>query len=150
MIHTKVIGERTKIYDPELSNIRADSIGSDCILHSHIWVGEGVVIGNNVKVQAFTFIPAGVTIEDNVFIGPHVVFTNDKRPRVEKDRGDMHWSPEKTLVKSGASIGANSTILPGVVIGQGAQIGAGSVVTKDIPDNVIAYGVPATVRERKL
>ena len=148
MVKTTIIGEGTKIYDPELSNIRAESIGKNCVLHSHIWIGEGVTIGDNVKIQAFAFIPSGVTIEDNVFIGPRVTFTNDKHPEVSKER-KTNWTPEKTLICNGARIGASATILPGITIGRNATIGAGAVVTKDIGPNVVACGNPATVRAGK-
>jgi len=139
VIDTK-IGENTKIYDPELSNIRGATIGSNCVVHSHVWIGEGVIIGNNVKIQAFSFIPTGVIIEDDVFIGPRTTFTNDKYPPSNKNL----W--KTTRVKQGASIGASATILPGITIGQGAKIGAGAVVTKDIGDHVVACGIPATIK----
>jgi acetyltransferase-like isoleucine patch superfamily enzyme len=108
-----------------------------------VYVEEGVVIGNRVKIRPFTFIPTGVTIEDNVFIGPNVTFTNDKYPKI-----DANWTLLRTTIKKGASIGAGSVILP-VTIGKNSLIGAGSVVTKDIPDNVIAAGNPARVIESK-
>jgi UDP-2-acetamido-3-amino-2,3-dideoxy-glucuronate N-acetyltransferase len=97
-----------------------------------------------VKIRAFTFIPTGVVIEDDVFIGPHVTFTNDKYPKINTD-----WKLLKTVVKRGASIGGGSVILP-ITIGKNSLIGAGSVVTKDIPDNAIAVGNPAKiVRNRR-
>ena len=134
-------GENTKIYNPELSNIRDGvEIGDNCTLHSHIWIGENVKIGNNVRIQAFSFIPEGVIIEDDVFIGPRVTFTNDKYPPSSKEE----WKP--TIVKRGASIGASVTILPGVTIGENTMVGAGALVTKSLPPNVVACGVPATVR----
>lgn len=134
----------TKIYNQELSNIHSSvEFGKNCVIHSHVWIGEGVVIGNNVKIQAFSFIPSGVTIEDDVFIGPRVTFTNDKYP----PSGGKGWS--ETLVKQGASLGASVTVLPGLVIGENAKIGAGSVVTKDIPANVVACGNPARVKAGK-
>jgi len=132
------IGEGTKLWHEEYSNIGACTIGKNCIIHSHVWIADRVIIGNNVRVEAFAFIPEGVTIEDNVFIGPRVTFTNDKHPP------SKNW--QKTLVKVGASLGACVTVLPGVTIGREAVIGAGSLVTKDIPDKVVAYGVPAKVR----
>ena len=144
MVYNTTIGENTKVYDPELSNIRGAIIGSNCVLHSHIWIGEGVIIGDNVKIQAFSFIPDGVVIESNVFIGPRVTFTNDKYPKA-----DGSWEKKQTLVKSGASLGASVTVLPGVTIGRNARIGAGSIVTKDIPDNVVACGSPARIHAGK-
>ena len=145
-VKNTTIGKNTQIYDKHLSNIRGATIGDNCVVHSHVWIGEGVVIGNNVKIQAFAFIPSGVTIEDNVFIGPRVTFTNDKYPETIKDRGDKKWTPERTIVRRGASIGASATILPGIEVGQNAKIGAGSVVTKDVPANVVVCGVPARIQ----
>ena len=134
-------GVNTKIYDPELSNIRDGvEIGDNSVLHSHIWIGENVKIGNNVRIQAFSFIPEGVIIEDDVFIGPRVTFTNDKYPPSSKEE----WKP--TIVKRGASIGASVTILPGITIGEGARIGAGAVVTKNVEPYTVVCGNPATPR----
>lgn len=134
-----MIGKGTKVWKQELSNISDKAtIGENCVLHSHIWIGDDVKIGNNVKIQAFSFIPNGVEIEDNCFIGPRTTFTNDKYP----PSGKVY----KTLIKQGASIGASTTIICGVVIGSNSKIGAGSLITKDIPDNAIAYGVPAKVK----
>lgn len=127
-----------KIYQPELSNIRTTDIGENCTIHSHVWIGDKVKIGNNVRIQAFSFIPNGVRISDNVFIGPHVCFTNDKHPPANSDE---LWEP--IIVRNGASIGANATILPGVTIGVGAMIGAGSVVTKNVPAGETWVGNPA-------
>ena len=132
------IGENTKIYHKELSNIQDCNIGSNCKIHSHVWIGDWVIIGNNVKIQAFSFIPTGAIIEDDVFIGPRVTFTNDRELNV---KGSAYWKP--TVVKRGAKIGASVTIVAGVVIGEDAVIGAGSVVTKDVPPNTLVYGVPA-------
>lgn len=125
------------IYHKEKSVILDCKIGENTTVHAPVWIGNNVVIGNNCKIQAFAFIPDGVTLEDNVFIGPNVTFTNDKHPPSE------HWS--KTLVKMGAVIGAGTVILPGITIGEEATIGAGSVVTKDIPQLATAYGNPARV-----
>ena len=138
------VAKSTKIWHPELSNIHENAqVGEHCTIHSHCWIGEGVKIGNNVKIQAFSFIPDGVTIEDDVFIGPRVTFTNDKNPPSSKE----NWLP--TLVKKGASLGASVTVVCGVTIGENSKIGAGAVVTKDIPDNVVACGVPAKVMAGK-
>lgn len=131
------VGKNTKVWHVELSNIGQCTIGDNCRIHSHVWIGDNVVIGNRVKIQSFCFIPDGVTIEDNVFIAPSVCFTNDKHP----PSNGKSWS--KTLVKKGAVIGANATILPGITIGENALIGAGAVVTKDIPSNEVVVGNPA-------
>jgi acetyltransferase-like isoleucine patch superfamily enzyme len=112
-------------------------IGDDCTIHAPVWIGNNVLIGNRVKIQAFAFIPEGVTLEDDVFIGPHVTFLNDKLPP------STTWEP--TFVRAGASIGGGSTILPGVTIGEYALIGAGSVVTKDVPAKEMWAGNPASL-----
>jgi UDP-2-acetamido-3-amino-2,3-dideoxy-glucuronate N-acetyltransferase len=141
MINPQItVGPNTKIWHEHLSNIGACQIGDYCIIHSNVWIGNEVVIGDCVKIQAFSFIPTGVVIEDGVFIGPHVCFTNDKHP----PSGGKGWA--KTLVKSRAVIGANATILPGITIGEGSTIGAGSVVTKDVPDFATVYGNPARAK----
>ena len=114
-----------------------------------VYIDRDVTIGKNVKIQNNVSLFHGVTIEDNVFVGPHVCFTNDKNPRATDENGDLltdeGWEVSKTLVKIGASVGANSTICPGVTIGEYAMIGAGSVVTKDVKEFALAYGNPATV-----
>lgn len=138
--HAK-IGQGTKLWHPELSNIGGCEIGENCTIHSHVWIGNDVKIGNNVKIQAFSFIPDGVEIKDNAFIGPRVTFTNDRKPP------SSNWS--KTVVEEGASLGASVTVVCGVTIGRGSRIGAGAVVTKDIPDNVQACGVPARIMAGK-
>lgn len=131
-------GKNTIIWKPELSNIGHCIIGDECRVHSHVWIADNVQIGNQVRIQAFCFIPEGVTIEDQVFIGPRTTFTND---RSLECKGKKFWS--KTLVKKGAKIGASVTILAGVTIGENAVIGAGSVVTKDVSANTTVVGVPA-------
>jgi UDP-2-acetamido-3-amino-2,3-dideoxy-glucuronate N-acetyltransferase len=138
MIHKLAkVGAGTFIWHEQLSNIGAFECGTGCNIHSHVWIGDGVKIGNKVSIQAFTFIPVGVVIEDEVFIGPRVTFTNDHKP----PSYGKHW--RDTLVKKGASIGAGAVILAGVTIGENAVIGAGAVVTKNVPDGEVWVGNPA-------
>ena len=115
-------------------------------------IQKGVRIGKNCKISSHTFICEGVTIEDNVFVGHNVSFINDKMPRATNVDGSMQseadWKVVPTVVKKGASIGTSSTILCGVTIGENAIVGAGSVVTKDVPPNAIVAGVPARVRRK--
>lgn len=129
---------KTIIYHPELSNISdGASIGDNCKIHSHVWIGDNVKIGNNCKIQSFVFIPEGVIIEDDVFIGPHVCFTNDKNP----PSGKENW--QTTIIKKGAKIGAGAVILPGITIEENAMVGAGAVVTKNVLSNSTVVGNPA-------
>lgn len=139
MIHKMAkIGANTKFWYPELSNIGACIIGEDCVIHSHVWIADGVVIGNRVRIEAFSFLPPGVTIEDDAFIGPRVTFTNDKYPP-SPDKAS--WLP--TVIQMGASLGAGSIILPGVVVGPGGRVGAGAIVTKNVPAGGTWVGNPA-------
>jgi acetyltransferase-like isoleucine patch superfamily enzyme len=130
------IGKRTKVW--HYVNIFGSSIGEDCIIGSHSEVGYAV-IGDRCKIESGVFICKGVTLEDEVFVGPNVVFTNDRIPKVI----NLDWLITPTLIKKGASIGANSTIRCGVIIGENALIGCGSVVTKDIPAGEVWCGNPA-------
>ena len=132
------IGEGTVLHDQV--NLYKCKIGKNCKIDAFVYIEEDVVIGDNCKIRPFVFIPTGVTIEDNVFVGPNVSFTNDKYPRVKGE-----WKLLRTRVKKGASIGANSVILPGVTIGEDALVGAGSVVTKDVPSRAIVAGNPARI-----
>ena len=132
------IGPKTRVYDQV--NLYKCKIGKNTKIDAFVYVEEDVVIGNNCKIRPFAFIPTGVVIEDNVFIAPNVTFTNDKYPRSDGD-----WKLLKTTVKKYASIGAGSVINPGITIGENALIGAGSTVTRDVPDNAIALGNPARV-----
>jgi UDP-2-acetamido-3-amino-2,3-dideoxy-glucuronate N-acetyltransferase len=151
------LGTGVIVYHPDLVNLYGCEIGDNCKIGSFVEIRKQVKIGNNVKIQAFAFIPEGVTIEDGVFIGPHVCFTNDKYPRSVNPDGSLmnadDWEIIPTLVKQGASIGANATILCGITIGQYALVGAGAVVTGNVPAYAIIAGVPARlvgdVRERQ-
>lgn len=142
-----VIGKTTIIFHPELVNIYGCTIGEECKIGSFVEIKPNVIIGNRVKIEPFVFIPEGVTIEDGVFIGPHVTFTNDRFPAAVTKTGqlktDTDWSVEKTLVKSGAAIGAGATIRCGITIGENAMIGAGSVVTKSVEPHTTVVGNPA-------
>ena len=134
-----IIGENTKIW--HWSHISKNSkIGSNCTIGQNVFIGESVKIGNNVKIQNNVSVYEGVTIEDNVFCGPSVVFTNVKYPLATKKIDKKNY--KKTLIKKGATLGANSTILCGITVGENSMIGAGSVVTKDIKKDTIIVGKP--------
>jgi UDP-2-acetamido-3-amino-2,3-dideoxy-glucuronate N-acetyltransferase len=151
------LGKDVTIYHPELVNLYGCEIGDGCKVGAFVEIRKQVRIGRNVKIQAFAFIPEGVTVEDGVFIGPHVCFTNDKHPRAVNPDGSLmeadDWEIVPTVVRQGASIGANATIMCGVTIGEHAMVGAGGIVTRDIPAYAIVAGVPARVigdvRERQ-
>jgi len=132
------IGEDTIVRD--YVNLYGCKIGKGCKIAAFAEIQRGVVVGDRCKIEAFAFIPSGVTIEDEVFIGPHACFTNDKVPRAVGD-----WSIVPTVVRKGASIGANATVLCGVTIGEDAIVGAGAVVTKDVPPGSVVVGCPAKV-----
>lgn len=140
------IGAGTKIW--HLCHIMPRAkIGRQCILGAGVYIDAGVTIGDNVKIQNYVSVFHGVTIEDGVFIGPHVCFTNDLKPRAINPDGSLKsgadWVVSPTLVRRGAAIGANATIVCGVVIGAWAMVGAGSVVTHHVPDHGLVFGNPA-------
>lgn len=130
-------------------NLYGCEIGDETKLGSFVEIQKNAVIGQRCKISSHTFICEGVVIEDRVFIGHSVTFTNDSYPRATNDSGDLQtesdWRVEPTLVKAGASIGSGSTILPGITIGENAIVGAGSMVTKNVPANAIIAGNPARV-----
>jgi UDP-2-acetamido-3-amino-2,3-dideoxy-glucuronate N-acetyltransferase len=133
------IGDGTKVW--HFSHVMPQcKIGARCILGQNVHIASGVVIGDNVKIQNNVSLYGGATIEDDVFLGPSCVFTNIVNPRSEIVRRHLY---EKTRVLRGASIGANATIVCGTTIGRFAFIGAGAVVTKDVPDYALMVGVPA-------
>jgi UDP-2-acetamido-3-amino-2,3-dideoxy-glucuronate N-acetyltransferase len=144
-----VLGRNVKIYHPAQVNLYGCSIGDDTRIGSFVEIQKNAFVGARCKISSHTFICEGVIIEDEVFIGHGVMFTNDRYPRATNPDGspqsEVDWSVEPTRVKRTASIGSNATIISGVTIGEGALVGAGAVVTVDVPDYAIVLGVPARV-----
>lgn len=141
IIETDQVGPRTRIW--AFAHVLPEArIGADCNICDHVLVENGAVIGDRVTVKCYVQVGDGVTIEDDVFVGPNVGFTNDRFPR------SRQWQTQvkRTLVRSGASIGANASILPGLTIGSKAMIGAGAVVTRDVPPRAIVVGNPGFVK----
>lgn len=139
------IGAGTKIW--HFCHIQCGArIGNNCSLGQNVNISNNVKIGNNVKIQNNVSVYEGVELEDGVFCGPSCVFTNDLTPRAEFPKGREEY--KKTLVKHGASIGANATIVCGVTIGKYAMVAAGAVVTKDVPDYMLVMGVPAQIKRQ--
>lgn len=139
-VQTKFIGENTRIW--QFCVVYAGArIGANCNICAHVLVENDVEIGNDVTIKSGVQLWNGVRLEDHVFVGPNVTFTNDLYPRSREQPSQF----VQTIVKSGASIGANATILPGVTIGEGAMVGAGAVVTSSVPGNAIVVGNPARI-----
>lgn len=140
-----VLGNNVVIRD--FVNLYGCTIGDGTQIGTFVEIQRGVTIGKNCKIQSHSFICEGVTIEDAVFVGHGVMFTNDRKPAARNDDGSpktaVDWTMEKTLVREGAAIGSNVTVCPGVTIGKKALIGAGAVVTKDVEDNATVVGNPA-------
>ncbi|OPX18428.1 N-acetyltransferase [candidate division WOR-3 bacterium 4484_100] len=141
------LGKNVKIFG--FVNLYGCEIGDNTKIGTFVEIQKNAKIGKNCKISTHTFICEGVTIEDNVFVGHNVTFINDKYPRATNPEGRLQteedWTVVPTFVKKGASIGSSATILCGVTIGENAIVGAGSVVTKDVPDNAVVAGVPAKV-----
>ncbi|PIF01589.1 MAG: dTDP-6-deoxy-3,4-keto-hexulose isomerase [Maribacter sp.] len=137
-VHTKNIGNKTKVWQFSVILEKA-RIGGNCNINSHTFIENNVVIGDNVTIKCGVYLWDGVRIKDDVFIGPNVTFTNDKYPK-SKNYPDEY---QEVIIEEGASIGANSTVLGGVRIGQGSMIGAGSVVSKNVPEGELWVGNPA-------
>jgi UDP-2-acetamido-3-amino-2,3-dideoxy-glucuronate N-acetyltransferase len=141
------LGQDVSIPQPHLVNLYGCSIGDGSKVGAFVEIQCGSAIGRNCKISSHSFICEGVTIEDGVFVGHGVMFTNDLYPRAVTTDGQLQttadWKVVETRVKAGASIGTNATILAGITIGEGAIVGAGAVVTKDVPPYVIVAGVPA-------
>lgn len=142
-VQTKNIGEGTRIWQFCVIFAKA-KIGANCNICAHVLIENDVIIGDNVTVKSGVQLWDGLRIENNVFIGPNVTFTNDLYPR-SKVYPDQFLN---TIVKEGASIGANSTILPGITIGENSMVGAGSLVTKDVPSGVVVFGSPAKIMRK--
>ena len=141
------LGENVKL--SKFINLYGCAIGDNSKIGAFVEIQKNAVVGKNCKISSHTFICEGVTIEDNVFIGHNVTFVNDPYPRATTVDGQLQteadWVVEHTLVKKGASIGSGATILSRVIIGENAVVGAGSVVTRDVPPSAIVVGNPARV-----
>src|SRR5262245_27509673 len=141
------LGQNVKL--AKFINLYGCTIGDNTKIGTFVEVQKNAVIGRNCKISSHTFICEGVAIEDNVFIGHGVMFINDSYPRATAAGGELQteadWTVERTLVRKGASIGSGATILSKVTIGENALVGAGSVVTKDVPPNAVVAGNPAKV-----
>ena len=146
---TVKLGPGVVIHHPDLVNLYGCTIGPDTKIGAFVEIQKNSRVGKRCKISSHTFICEGVEIEDNVFIGHSVTFINDSYPRATAASGELQtetdWKVEKTIVRKGSSIGSGSTILSNVAIGENAIVGAGSVVTKDVPANAIVAGNPAKV-----
>jgi UDP-2-acetamido-3-amino-2,3-dideoxy-glucuronate N-acetyltransferase len=140
---SKQIGNGTKVWQFTVV-LPGAVIGRNCNINSHCFIENDVVIGDNVTVKCGVYLWDGMRVENGVFIGPNATFTNDHLPR------SKHYPPKfaQTLIKEGASIGAGAVLLPGLTIGAHAMIGAGAVVTKDVPDHAVVYGDASSVRKK--
>jgi acetyltransferase-like isoleucine patch superfamily enzyme len=143
------LGEGVIIHHPQLVNLYGCAVGAGSRIGAFVEIQKNASVGERCKISSHTFVCEGVTIEDEVFVGHGVMFINDIFPRATTEDGgaqsEADWAVVQTLVKRRASIGSNATIMGGVSIGEGALIGAGAVVTKDVPDHAIVAGVPAKV-----
>lgn len=140
------VGPGTRIW--HLVHVRSGArVGAECIIGRGVYIDQGAIIGNRVKIQNYVSVYKGVTLEDGVFVGPHAVFTNERRPRSVTPemrlKGADDWELTSTLVRQGAAIGANAVIVCGVTVGRWAMVGAGSVVVRDVPNHGLVVGNPA-------
>jgi UDP-2-acetamido-3-amino-2,3-dideoxy-glucuronate N-acetyltransferase len=150
-----VLGARVKIFHPDLVNLYGCRIGDDTRVGSFVEIQKGAAIGKRCKISSHTFICEGVTIEDEVFVGHGVMFINDRRPRATAGgqlQTEADWQVVPTRVARGASIGSGAVVMCGITIGEDAMVGAGAVVTHDVPPHATVAGVPARLlpgRERR-
>jgi acetyltransferase-like isoleucine patch superfamily enzyme len=146
------LGKNVRIYD--FTNLYGCEIGDDVKIGTFVEVQKGATIGNRCKISSHTFICEGVTLEDDVFVGHNVTFINDRYPRATNAAGQLQtesdWTCVRTLVKRGASIGSGATLLCGITVGENALIGAGSVITKDVPPGAVVAGNPARLLKSAL
>ncbi len=151
-INNVKLGKDVKIFD--FVNLYGCSIDDNTKVGTFVEIQKNAFIGKNCKISSHTFICEGVHIEDNVFIGHNVTFINDKMPRSVNSDGSMQseqdWKVVETYIKKGASVGSSSTIMCGVTVGENAIVGAGAVVTKDVPPGVVVAGVPAKIIKKQL
>lgn len=149
MMANVALGEGVVVHHPELVNLYDCRIGAGTRIGAFVEIQKGATVGERCKISSHSFICEGVTLEDEVFVGHGVMFTNDVYPRSTNEDGTLQtsadWQMASTLVKRRASLGSNATILPGLTIGEGALIGAGAVVTRDVPDYAVVVGVPARI-----
>jgi UDP-2-acetamido-3-amino-2,3-dideoxy-glucuronate N-acetyltransferase len=139
-VQTIKIGNKTTIWQFCVV-LKEAIIGNNCNINAHVFIENKVIIGDNVTIKSGVQLWDGIEIENDVFVGPNVTFTNDLNPRSKKYPNEN----PKTLLKKGCSVGANSTILPNIIIGEYALIGAGSLVSKNVPDRALVYGNPAKI-----
>ena len=141
-VQTNDIGDNTTIWQYVII-LKNAKIGQNCNINSHTFIENDVVVGDNVTIKCGVYLWDGIRVEDNVFIGPNVTFTNDKYPKSKVKPKKF----DKIILKKGCSIGANSTILPGITVGKDVTVGAGSVVSIDVPDSVVVIGNPARIKK---
>jgi len=142
-----ILGADVQIFHPDLVNLYGCRVGDETRIGPFVEIQKNSSVGRRCKISSHSFICEGVVVEDEVMIGHGVMFINDRFPKATNPdgslRGDADWVVEPTRVKRGASIGSNATIMGGITVGQGALVGAGPVVTHDVPDNAVVAGVPA-------